>query len=141
MMVMRRAEPSVVGKWDVKTTRFKAEMSLFPFLPSLSLSPQSFSLVSALPLSQASATAAFSTEPWILHDVSSPIFLRLFGEPATWLEAEQICQAHFGHLVRGQSIQLLPVRTERFDLLEHSIRFGGEMASDATWCAMLSVHQ
>ena len=45
---------------------------------------------------------AYSTEPWLLHDLTSPIFLRYFDTPVTWTEAEAICRKHFGHLVRGK---------------------------------------
>jgi len=42
----------------------------------------------------------YSKEPWLLHDLSSPIFMRFFDMPSTWIEAESICRKHFGHLVR-----------------------------------------
>jgi len=47
-----------------------------------------------------SGTGQYSTEPWLLHDLSSPIFMRFFDIPSTWIEAESICRKHFGHLVR-----------------------------------------
>ena len=50
-----------------------------------------------------SGTGQYSTEPWLLHDLSSPIFMRFFDIPSTWIEAESICRKHFGHLVRGKT--------------------------------------
>lgn len=45
---------------------------------------------------------SYSTEPWLLHDLTSPIFMRYFDHTSTWTEAEAICRKHFGHLVRGK---------------------------------------
>ena len=45
---------------------------------------------------------AYSVEPWSLHDLTSPIFLRYFDRPTTWVDAEATCRKHFGHLVRGK---------------------------------------
>ena len=42
----------------------------------------------------------YSSEPWLLHDLSSPIFMRFFNVASTWIEAEAVCRKHFGHLVR-----------------------------------------
>ncbi|TRY67404.1 hypothetical protein TCAL_16940 [Tigriopus californicus] len=65
----------------------------------------STSHLSQLPRSSSSSspwfvTRDFSEDPWILHDTSSPVFLRLFDETLSWVEAEEVCQRHFGHLVR-----------------------------------------
>ena len=45
----------------------------------------------------------FSQDPWLLHDLSSPIFMRFFDTPSTWIQAEAVCRKHFGHLVRGNT--------------------------------------
>ena len=45
---------------------------------------------------------SYSRDPWLLHDLSSPIFMRFFDTASTWIEAEAVCRKHFGHLVRGK---------------------------------------
>lgn len=65
-----------------------------------STSPMSVSSQSLSSSTSWFPTRGFSEEPWILHDTSSPVFLRLFDETLSWVEAEEVCQRHFGHLVR-----------------------------------------
>lgn len=48
-------------------------------------------------------TFSYSRDSWVLHDLSSPIFLRYFDIPLTWVEAEEVCRRNFGHLVRDGS--------------------------------------
>ena len=35
------------------------------------------------------------------------MFLRYFSSPLTWIQAEEVCRAHFGHLVRGNFKNIL----------------------------------
>ncbi len=51
--------------------------------------------------------------PRLLHDVTSPVFLRHFGRRLTWLQAEEECQRHYGHLVRGKSKRRLLLASTR----------------------------
>ncbi|TRY67157.1 hypothetical protein TCAL_15798, partial [Tigriopus californicus] len=46
-----------------------------------------------------SSTRDVSKDPWILPDVTSPVFLRFFDQKLIWIEAEKVCQNHLGHLV------------------------------------------
>ena len=77
----------------------------FPFDKGQSKCTTPFKSISGfknnLDLFQAPDGQFYSSDPWLLHDLSSPIFMRFFDVPSTWIEAEAVCRKHFGHLVRG----------------------------------------
>ncbi len=91
----------IAPKIGTKPNNFKKKKWVHAAAPSVRHAG-AITTLHSLSLQTSSSSSSFSRDPWLLHDVSSPVFLRHFARRLTWLQAEQECQRHYGHLVRGR---------------------------------------